>query len=363
MTLRKRMRPSGKVSLYLDIYIGGKRTIETLHLYLVPENSRRAKDINRETMRLAEAICAKRLVEVRNNEYGFREPVTILLRDYVQDIIRDKHGSTRRRYEALAGLLSGYCRAGMKVTDITSAWYIRFMGYLERQGYAQNTLAVYSATMRYIINQAYREGILTANPIAGIRGIGYEETNRTYLTVEEVQKLAATPCDDEQTKRAFLFGCLTGLRHCDIEALTWGDVTRQGGYTRIIFRQAKTKGQEYLDISAQAAKLMGRKGRANEEVFPIPHESTMRRHIFRWVKRAGISKRVTFHASRHTFAVMMLELGTDIYTVSKLLGHREVGTTQVYAKVLDKAKREAIDRIPDILSHRDAVGALWGKVV
>lgn len=362
VTLRKRLRPSGKASLYLDIYIGGQRTIETLHLYLVPETSRRAKNINKDTMRLAEAIAAKRLVEVMNGEYGFKQPVTISLRDYVQSIIRNKKGSTRRRYEALAGLLFGYCRAGMRVTDITSAWYIRFMSFLERQGYAQNTLAVYAATLRYIINQAYREGIFTANPIAGIRSVGYEETNRTYLTVEEVKRLVAAPCEDEETKRAFLFGCLTGLRHCDIAALTWGDVTKQGGYTRIIFRQAKTKGQEYLDISEQAVKLMGHKGRANELVFPVPHESTMRRHIFRWVKRAGINKHVTFHASRHTFAVMQLEVGTDIYTVSKLLGHREVGTTQVYAKVLDKAKREAIDRIPDILSHRDALSDLWRTV-
>jgi site-specific recombinase XerD len=280
----------------------------------------------------------------------------------VQRIIESKKGSTRRRYEALSNILQGCTRPAMMLADVTPAWFTSFLSYLNKQDYAPNTLAVYVATMRYIVNQAYREGLLPANPIANIKGVGYEETNRTYLTVEEVQRLVAAPCEDEETKRAFLFGCLTGLRHCDIAALTWGDVTKQGDYTRIFFRQAKTKGQEYLDISEQAVKLMGRKGRANELVFPVPHESTMRRHIFNWVRRAGINKHVTFHASRHTFAVMQLEVGTDIYTVSKLLGHREVGTTQVYAKVLDKAKREAIDRIPDILSHRDALSDLWRTV-
>jgi site-specific recombinase XerD len=71
--------------------------------------------------------------------------------------------------------------------------------------------------------------------------------------------------------------------------------------------------------------------------------------LFDWAKRAKINKHVTFHCSRHTFAVMMLGV-TDIYTVSKLLGHRELSTTQVYAHVIDKAKREAIDNIPDVIN-------------
>jgi integrase len=139
------------------------------------------------------------------------------------------------------------------------------------------------------------------------------------------------------------------MRNCDIRALTWADVHEQDGYTRIIFRQQKTKGQEYLDISAQAASLMGDRGRDNDAVFPLVDPRSVSKHIFSWVSAAGITKHVTFHASRHTFAVMMLQV-TDIYTVSKLLGHRELSTTQVYAKVLDKAKREAVDNMPDLLN-------------
>ena len=132
--------------------------------------------------------------------------------------------------------------------------------------------------------------------------------------------------------------------------MTWGDVHDQDGYTRIIFRQAKTKGQEYLDISAQATSLMGDKGSDDDAVFPLMSWHAVRLHLKAWVKSSKISKHVTFHTSRHTFAVMMLGLGTDIYTVSKLLGHRELSTTQVYAHVIDKAKREAVDNIPDVLT-------------
>jgi len=346
--LRQRKMPSGNISLYLDIYYKGVRSYEYLHLYLSPD--RKDKEKNRQTMMLAEAICAKRLVEVRNGQYGFKSPVAVSLRDYVQRIIESKNGSTRRRYEALANILQGYARPSMMLADITPAWFSSFLAYLNKQGFAPNTLAVYVATMRYIINQAHREGLLPTNPITGIKGVGYEETNRTYLTVDEVRKLADTPCDNEVTKRAFLFGCLTGLRNCDIRSLTWADVHKQDGYTRIIYRQRKTHGQEYLDISAQASSLMGERGKDTDAVFPLMSWHAVRLHLKAWVKRAKIPKHVTFHASRHTFAVMMLGLGTDIYTVSKLLGHRELSTTQVYAHVLDKAKREAVDNIPNLLN-------------
>ena len=342
--------PSGNISLYIDIYTGGGRYYEYLHLYLHPGKDKTTKEQNRQTLQLAESICAIRLVEVRNGQYGFKTQQAVPVRDYVQRIIETKHGSTRRRYDALATILEGCTRPTMMLSDITPAWFTGFMVHLDKQGYAPNTLAVYVATMRYVINQAHREGLLPTNPIANIKGIGYEETNRTYLTIDEVRKLADTPCPDEVTKRAFLFGCLTGLRNCDIRALTWADVHEQDGYTRIIFMQAKTHRQEYLDISAQAASLMGVRGKPDDPVFPLMSWSSVRKQLIAWGKRAKIPKHVTFHTSRHTFAVMMLQV-TDIYTVSKLLGHRELSTTQVYAKVLDKAKRDAVDNMPNLLNH------------
>ena len=134
--------------------------------------------------------------------------------------------------------------------------------------------------------------------------------------------------------------------------LTWGEVYQQGGYTRIIFKQKKTGGLEYLDISPQAAELMGTRGLSSDNVFGWIHSPSVTNYALQdWCIVAGIRKKITFHCGRHTFAVMMLDLGVDIYTVSKLLGHKEISTTQIYAKVLDKNKQAAVDKIPSIIKE------------
>jgi integrase len=171
-----------------------------------------------------------------------------------------------------------------------------------------------------------------------------------YLTIDEVKLLAATDCDYPAVKTAFLFSCLTGLRRSDILNLRWGDVHQQGEFTRIIFRQKKTSGQEYLDISPQAVELMGERKTASEHVFAWFMTPDATNHALAvWCAKAGINKKISFHCGRHTFAVMMLDLGTDIYTTSKLLGHRDLSTTQIYAKVLDKNKQQAVANIPRLI--------------
>ena len=161
--------------------------------------------------------------------------------------------------------------------------------------------------------------------------------------------MAATPCRYPILKRTFLFSCLTGLRKSDIQKLTWSEVQKFGDYTRIVFKQKKTGGQEYLDISPQAEKYLGERGNPEDPVFTgFTYGAWTSLELQRWSMAANINKNLTFHCGRHTFAVLMLDLGADIYTVSKLLGHKELATTQIYAKVLDKNKQNAVSLIPDI---------------
>ena len=146
-----------------------------------------------------------------------------------------------------------------------------------------------------------------------------------------------------------LFCCLTGIRWSDVQKLTWADVHKEGDGYRIIFRQKKTKSQEYLDIGDQARDFMGEKGVLSERVFVgLKYSAWHNLEIQKWVMRAGITKDITFHCSRHTFAVLQIDLGTDIFTVSKLLGHANLKTTQIYAKIMDKKKQEAMNIMPNI---------------
>jgi integrase len=146
-----------------------------------------------------------------------------------------------------------------------------------------------------------------------------------------------------------MFSCLTGLRWSDINKLTWSEVRDEDEETRLVFKQKKTAGQEYQFISGQARQLLGKRTRENDRVFQgLKYGAHFNAEILRWCMRAGITKHITFHSARHTHAVLLLENGADIYTVSKILGHKEIRTTQVYAKIVDKKKKEAAYLIPKL---------------
>lgn len=371
--LRRRKTPSGLTSLYLDIYVEGRRSYEYLKMYLVPEKTRADKEKNRQTLLLAEAIKSKRIVELRNGQYGFRDRKADGTRffDYYRSLCEKRLGAESRGnwgnwFSCLHHLQRYERRKDITMSEITPEWVQGFKDYLDSEAIAwghdfhkrkkenllsRNSKVSYFNKLRACLNQALEDGIIDSNPMRGIEGFKAEEGTRMYLTIDEVRRLAHTECDYPAIKSAFLFSCLTGLRRSDVIRLTWGDVYQQGDFTRIIFKQKKTSGLEYLDITPQAAELMGERGKPDDPVFPSIHSPSCTNNTIKtWVARAGIDKEITFHCARHTFATMMLDLGTDIYTVSKLLGHRELSTTQIYAKVMDKNKQAAVAKIPDILS-------------
>lgn len=154
-------------------------------------------------------------------------------------------------------------------------------------------------------------------------------------------------CEIPVLKSAALFSALTGLRFGDIANLEWANVeyiSDDGYYLR--FTQKKTTGVEMMPISDQAYSLLGGRKHSKVKVFiGLTCSAVSNKHLAKWIGLAGITKKITFHCFRHTFATLQLSKETDIYTVSKMLGHRSLKTTQVYAKVIDKAEREASEKI------------------
>ena len=211
---------------------------------------------------------------------------------------------------------------------------------------SQNTAATYFSIFKAALKQAFVDEYLTVDLSAKIKGIQEQETRREFLTVEELNTLAATPCEYKDLKRAALFSALTGLRHCDIQKMQWKELQIEGKQARLNFTQQKTKGVEYMPISPQALELCGEPRKPNQLVFEyLPDPSWISRPLKKWLETAGITKKITFHCFRHSFATLQLSSGTDIYTVSKMLGHTNVKTTQIYAKVVDEKKEKAANAI------------------
>ena len=213
------------------------------------------------------------------------------------------------------------------------------------------TIHAYFKFVTAVLNKASSKGLIAVNPVAALeireRPQG-QSPERTFLSLDEVSRLIDMPCPAYPIlKNMFLFACFTGLRCSDVKALTWKKVDNN----MIGTTMQKTQKAIYIPISNNARRWLPERGSAGPEdkVFTgYPTINTVCRTIDKWAKDAGIDKHVTFHIARHTFATLSLEYGADLYTVSKLLGHQRVTTTQIYAKIVDKKKEEAVNLIPDL---------------
>ena len=211
---------------------------------------------------------------------------------------------------------------------------------------SQNTASTYFSIFKAAVHQAFIDGYLDIDLAAKIKGVPEEESRREYLTIEELNILAATPCDYPMLKKAALFSALTGLRHCDIRKMTWQELSKEGDHYRINFTQKKTGGVEYMPISEQAYLICGEPQEPDRLVFEgLQDPSYINRPVKVWVEAAGIKKHITFHCFRHSFATNQLTEGTDLYIISKMMGHTDIRTTQIYTKVVDSKKEQAADVI------------------
>lgn len=220
----------------------------------------------------------------------------------------------------------------------------------KEQPLSEATIRSYFKFITTVLNRAFSKGLIAVNPASALeareRPSG-QSPERVFLTLEEVSKLIGTPCDYPVVKNMFLFSCFTGLRCSDVKGLTWDKIDNN----MIGTTMQKTQKAIYIPISNNARRWLPERGsaRSDDHVFVgWPTINTVCRSIERWAKAAGIEKHITFHTARHTFATLSLEYGADLYTISKLLGHQRVTTTQIYAKIVDAKKLEAVNLIPDL---------------
>lgn len=381
--LRKRELKGGSKSLYLDCYFNGRRTYETLHLYLVPEITPIDVANNKETLKLANLIKSKRILSMQNSYFGLSASKMYEKADFIEYIRKcgkrvTKHGnSSVQQRENVIKKLEDY--AGLRQIQfrhINKEFVLGFVDYLRTtkiksigraklrvpRYLSEKTIHSYFALLSADITSAYRDGYIAENPISKIKPADRPrdvEAHKEYLTEDELKKI----CDldlknlygpslyikSEYMRGIFLFSCFTGLRLSDIKTLKWGDVKEdENGVKTIRKRMIKTGGIVEFPMSENAVNLLPMSRKKDGE---LVFASTYHTFIYNfWVRKlaelAGIRKHLTFHCARHTFATMLITKGADLYTVSKLLGHAEIKSTEVYAKVVTEVKMKAIDYLP-----------------
>lgn len=371
ITLRERLLPSGKINLSIEYYKGtilqpnGKRKTvrdyENLKLFLhsEPKNASERKE-NKETLTLAKQILAIREAEFYQGRFELKNTTkgkrTFL--DYFHEKTEEKSDSPKNygNWTATMIHLKRCISPNTIFDDIDEKFIKRVRTYFDKEARTKSDLPLslnskysYFNKFKACLRAAFDEGYLALNYAAKIKSFEQAESQREYLTFNEVQQLAHTECKYEVLKRAFLFSCLTGLRWSDIHNMTWSEVRDEDDSSRVNFRQEKTDGVEYLYISKQARELLGeRKGNRDRVFIGLRYSAVYNNAIVLWCNKAGISKHITFHSARHTNAVLLLENGADIYTVSKRLGHREIRTTAIYAKIVDEKMKEASNLIPEL---------------
>lgn len=353
----------GSQSIYLDIYRKGKRSYEFLKMYLIPETSANAKARNEATLRAADAIKSQRIIEMTNSEAGLKSTSVrckILLLDWMGTYKSEQQKKGRKdgkQIDKTVHILKLY-NPNARMNDVDKNFILGFIDYMRNtyktrdgKNLAPLSCINYLACLRNALNTAVRMDMIADNPINKLTPadkIRMPESKREYLTIDEIKRLAETPCRREDIKGAFMFSCYCGLRISDVCGLKWKDLTNDNGQWRVCIVMQKTSEPLYLPLSNQVMKWMPERGDAKDgdRIFSsIPAEINTAKDITPWVKAAGISKHVTFHTSRHSYATMLLTLGADLYTVSKLLGHSKIETTQIYAKIIDQKKNDAINLI------------------
>lgn len=371
VTLRKKRISNGKLSLYLDFYppffnseSGDYSRREFLKLYLIAKPTGHIeKLVNAENLHRAELICSRRQNEV-NKEFIYTpfeleelRKKEIGQKSFLEFFKKEASLRTGKNLALWDSAIKHFEKflndRDLLFKDVDAYLIEDFRCYLLKtdsirnigKKIAQNTALSYFNKAKATLRKAYKLKMLQSDVNSQVEGIKEVESERDYLTLEESIALYHTPCSKEIVKRVSLFSLLTGIRYSDIAKLKWNDIqsTKQGHFIR--FKQQKTQKHEMMPISEHAYRLLNDRTNESEMVFEGLKKWDVDRVVPMWVSEAGITKHITFHCFRHTYATLQISAGTDLFTVSKMLGHKSIKTTQIYAKLVDEKKIQATGKI------------------
>ena len=359
VTLRTRPLKNKMLSFYLDYYPGyrDKETMKVIrheslgiYIYANPKN-KREQNFNDVMTEKAEAIRCRRFESIVNERYDFFDRYKLKgdFLEYYRQQLRKHDQKWEFVYLHFKNFVHGKCTFEEIDIDLCNKFreYLLSAKKLRRNGrITRNSASGYWSTFRGFLKILYRNGMIKTNVNDFLEKIETEDTMKEALSVEELYQLAETPCKKPIVKIASLFSCMTSLRISDILVLRWEDIVdySAGGKCVHIITQ-KNKAEDIIPISEEALGLIGYSSEKKGLVFKGLMRSWTQVPMKEWIHSAGITKNITFHSYRRTFATLQGAAGTDIRTIQSIMAHKSITTTMRYMKVVDSNKREASNKI------------------
>jgi integrase len=313
------------------------------------------KEHNRITLRKAnkKATEIQSLIDKGNYSFLSKKVNSLNFLELFEQIADTKGKSTRDIFLCSLKKLKEFAGNKLYNKEITLELCEKFKSFLENdESIGQNTASAYFRKFKRAVADSEKRGLIKIDDLERFNELKIEEldTNIEFLTLEELKNLSVTPCSNELYKLAALFSGATGLRRSDVVNFSLTGI-RKGykGKQYINVTQEKTKKIVPVPLNKSALKILDKVSNESNKPFVSllnTHWSTLDTELRKWIKDAGISKKITFHCFRHSYACALIHKKVDIFTVSKLLGHKSLSSTvRTYAKVMDIDKFEAAERI------------------
>jgi len=349
--LRKRKNKNGSTTLMLDINHNGRRHYERLEIKLDKATTPTIRQENKERLELAKKIRLEREKELDADTFGVDTGAAkkIMVVDWMQTYIDNYQLADKRSLQGVLNRFKAFLKEkqldNLTMQRLNENLITNFRDWLISFSIGEGA-ASYFSRFKKMVKAAYRSKLLPNNPAAEVKVKGRGNARKKdVLTIEEIKQLAATPTESNEVKQAFLFCCLTGLRWCDVEALTWDNINLTANPPYLKFRQHKTANDLKINLNSSTIKILETIPKRKGKIFELPTANGANKSLKAWVKRAGIDKKITWHNARHSFGTNLIYHDVDVLTASKLLGHRSLTHTQRYVRASEEMKQKAVEKL------------------
>ena len=363
---KKKLNKKGMALVQVEAYLNRRKMYFSTRVYLKPDqwDVKRRMVKNHPNSDALNRMLYDFIADIEQKELGLWQQRRSISLDSLKDSIEkpENNGnsfltffkeevnnsslkeSTRQNHLSTLELLQEY-KKDIVFTDLTFEFVSSFDNYLQSKGYHLNTIAKHMKHLKRYVNVAINKEYMDIQKYAfrkyKIKSI---EGSHTHLSPEELNKMEEVNLEGkftklQKSKDAFLFCCYAGLRYSDFINLTAANIVELHQETWLIYKSAKTgidvRLPLYLLFEGKGLRVLENYKDDLNGFFRLKDNSNVNKDLNALAKLAEIDKRISFHTARHTNATLLIYSGANITTVQKLLGHKSVKTTQVYANIMD----------------------------